>query len=44
MEGLHEIPAGAVKGGGKYARDVREHIANYFQSFVGEVPWQYSKI
>jgi hypothetical protein len=31
VEGLHEIPEGAVKGGGKYARDIYELFASYFQ-------------
>jgi len=44
MEGLHYIPAGAVKGGGKYACDIHEHFASYFHSSVGEVPQQYSII
>jgi len=44
VEGLHYIPAGAVKGGGKHACDNREHFASYFQSSVGEVPQQYSTI
>ena len=44
VEGLHYIPAGAVKGGGKYACDIWKHFASYFQSSVGEVPQQYSTI
>jgi len=44
VEGLHYIPAGAVEGGGKYACDIREYFASYFQSSVAEVPQQYSII
>jgi hypothetical protein len=40
VEDLHYIPAGEVKGGGKYACDIREHFASYFQSSGGEVPQQ----
>jgi hypothetical protein len=35
---------GAVKGGGKYVRDVHEVFASYFQGSVGEVPWQCVKM
>jgi len=44
VQGQHYIPAGAVKCGGKYAHDIREHFSSYFQSSVGEVPQQYSAI
>jgi hypothetical protein len=44
VEGPHEIPEGAVKGGGKDACDVYELFASYFQGSDGEVPWQCSKI
>lgn len=42
MEDLLYTPAGAVKGGGKYACDIRTHFASYFQSSAGEVPQQQS--
>jgi len=38
VEGLHEIPEGAVKGGGKYVHDIHEAFASYFQGSVREVP------
>ena len=44
VEGLHEIPPGAVKGGGKYACDIHEHFTSYFQRSLGEVPLPYSTI
>lgn len=44
VEGLHYVPAGGVKGGGKYACDIHEHFASYFQSSVGDVPQRYSTI
>ena len=44
VEGLHEVPEGAVKGGGKYAHDIHELFGSYFQGSDGEVPWQCSKI
>jgi hypothetical protein len=42
VEDLQYTPAGAVKGAGKYARDILKHFASYFQSSAGEVPQQQS--
>jgi hypothetical protein len=42
VEGLHEIPEGAVKVGGEYARDVHERFCKLFSGHL--VPWQCSEI
>ena len=37
VEGLNEIPAGAVQCAGEHAGGVRVHCANCVQSSVGEI-------
>jgi hypothetical protein len=36
VKDLYDIPAGVVKGGGKYANNVCDHFATYFERRVSQ--------